>query len=237
MATGVDKYTTMQKTWYEQAASHSKYDATQKVDGVVGSYEQHNNWPDYDKFLLGFIDESWKEKLAIDFACGPGRNIVKYSHLFKRLDGADIAQANLDNAKVNLEYHGIPTPNLFMTNGSNLGDAPSNTYDLVFSTIAMQHICVHEVRFSIMRDMYRVLRKLGRISIQMGFGVSGGKAGYFENNYDAISTNSGCDTMVENTDFVESDLRQIGFTNFRYDIRPTGPGDSHPHWIFFSAQK
>ncbi len=85
----------------------------------------------------------------------------------------------------------------------------------------MQHICVHEVRFSIMRDMYRVLRKLGRISIQMGFGVSGGKAGYFENNYDAISTNSGCDTMVENTDFVESDLRQIGFTNFRYDIRPT----------------
>lgn len=227
----------MQKSWYEKAASVSNYESTNKFDNVVGSYDEHNRWPDYDKYMMGFIDESYKNKIALDFACGPGRNIVKYNHLFKRIDGADIAQANLDNAKANLAFHGIETPNLYVTTGSNLGAAPDNTYDLIFSTIAMQHICVHEVRFAIMQDMYRALRKLGKISIQMGFGFSPGKASYFENNYDAISTNSGFDTMVENVDYVESDLRQIGFVDFRYDIRPTGPGDSHPHWIFFSATK
>ncbi|AWB24449.1 class I SAM-dependent methyltransferase [Methylobacterium currus] len=237
MSEGMSKYVNMQKNWYEKAASLSKYDVNRKEDNVVGSYNEHNNWPDYDKYLLGFVDETWKEKLALDFACGPGRNIVKYSHLFKRLDGADIAQNNLDNAKSNLEFHNIKVPNLYLTTGSNLGDAPDNTYDLIFSTIAMQHICVHEVRFNILRDMHRALRKLGRISIQMGFGVSPGKAGYFENNYDAISTNSGYDTMVEDVDYLRNDLSQIGFVKFSYEIRPTGPGDSHPHWIFFSAHK
>lgn len=237
MDANIKKYTDMQKNWYEKAASWSKYDAEKKHEGVVGSYEAHNDWPDYDKYLMGFVDSSYKSSIALDFACGPGRNIVKYNHLFKRIDGADIGQNNLDNAKVNLQFHGIEIPNLYLTNGSDLGAAPSNTYDLVFSTIAMQHICVHEIRFAILRDMYRVLRKLGKISIQMGFGRSAGKVGYFDNKYDAEATNSHCDTMIENTDYLENDLRQIGFSEFRYHIRPTGPGDSHPHWIFFSAVK
>jgi ubiquinone/menaquinone biosynthesis C-methylase UbiE len=237
MSEGALKYSQMQKNWYETAASAGKYDNQNKHDTVVGSYHEHNRWPDYDKYLMGFVDDSYKSKLALDFACGPGRNIIKYNHLFKRLDGADIAQANLDNAAENLKFEGMDVPNLYVTTGTDLGAAPDNTYDLIFSTIAMQHICVHEVRYGILTSMYRALRKLGRISIQMGFGVSGGKTHYFDNNYEAVSTNSGADVMVENTDYVESDLARIGFSDFRYHIRPTGPGDSHPHWIFFQATK
>lgn len=234
---GAQKYIEMQRSLYEHAASQSKYDQWDKIDGVVGSYNAHNQWPDYDRYLMRYIDASFKQKRALDFACGPGRNIVKYSHLFAELDGADISAVNLENAKKNLSYHGVPEPRLFLTNGNDLGDAPDNFYDFVFSTIAMQHICVHEIRFSLLSHMYRSLRKLGRLSIQMGFGVKPGGVPYYDNFYEAPGTNSLADAMVENPDYVEDDLRKIGFQSFEYWVRPTGPGDNHPFWIFFTGVK
>ena len=232
---GQAKYAQMQRAFYEDHAARSKYSKDEIVDNIVGSFTEHNIWPDYDRFLMKYVDGSFLDKLALDFACGPGRSIAKYSHLFRRLDGADIAQGNLDNAAAYLTSFGLSVPNLYVTSGIDLGGVPDNTYDLIFSTIAMQHICVHETRFSILRHMYRALRPRGRISIQMGFGVSPNKAGYFENRYDAPGTNSACDTMIENPDYVEDDLRKIGFREFEYWVRPVGPGDSHPYWIFFTA--
>ena len=43
--------------------------------------------------------------------------------------------------------------------------------------------------------------------------------------------------MPEFAKQIEKDLLSIGFKNFKYYIRPTGPGDGHPNWIFFNAQK
>jgi SAM-dependent methyltransferase len=235
MTEGIEKYANMQKHWYEGAAARSHYSGSEIIDNVVGSFQEHNSWPDYDRFMFRYVDDSFKDKYALDFACGPGRNIAKYHHLFRRLDGADIAQNNLDNADIYLRSVGAPVPNLYVTSGVNLGSSPDNTYDFIFSTVAMQHICVHETRFSIFQHMYRALRCRGRISIQMGFGVSPGKVGYYENHYDATATNSALDTMVENPDFVENDLKLIGFRDFEYWVRPVGPGDSHPYWIFFTA--
>ncbi|TWF56448.1 class I SAM-dependent methyltransferase [Neorhizobium alkalisoli] len=237
MSESVLKYSQMQRAFYEHAASVGKYDIDHKRDIVVGSYHEHNRWSDYDKYLFGFIDESYKDKLALDFGCGPGRNIIKYNHLFKRIDGCDIAQTNLNNAEGNIRFEGMEVPNLYLTQGADVGNVPDNTYDVIFSSITMQHICVHEIRYAILTDMYRALKKLGRISIQMGFGVSPGKLSYFDNFYDAASTNSAADTMIENVDYIQGDLERIGFLNFKYHIRPTGPGDSHPHWIFFTAHK
>lgn len=235
MTEGIETYADMQKKWYEGAARKSRYSGDEIIDNVVGSFQEHNSWPDYDRFMFKYIDDSFKDKYALDFACGPGRNIAKYHHLFRRIDGADIAQANLNNAAEYLTSLGVLVPNLYVTSGVDLGDAHDNTYDFIFSTIAMQHICVHATRFSILSHMYRALRPRGRVSIQMGFGVSPNKAGYYENRYDAPGTNSACDTMVENPDFVESDLKRIGFRDFEYWVRPVGPGDSHPYWIFFTA--
>jgi ubiquinone/menaquinone biosynthesis C-methylase UbiE len=231
------RYALMQKTLYENGAAASSYAQAEKVDYIVGSYDAHNRWPDYDRFLMRYVTDDHRDKLALDFACGPARNIIKYHHLFRRIDGADIAQNNLDNAVKNLKFHGIEIPDLYLTDGFGLGGAPDNSYDFIFSSIAMQHICVHEIRFKIFVDMYRCLKKLGRISIQMGFGRSPNRAGYYDNFYDAMSTNGGCDTMVEDPEYLELDLTRIGFVDFQYWIRPTGPGDTHPHWIFFTARK
>ena len=68
----------MQKLFYDYRASRSKYTQKDKLDCVVGSYHLHDQWEDYDNYLMKYIDEGHKKKVALDFACGPGRNIIKY---------------------------------------------------------------------------------------------------------------------------------------------------------------
>ncbi len=237
---GPEKYIYLEKTWYNKEAKKSKYNQKEKVDFVVGTYEKQNEYEDYDKYILKNIDDSFKEKVALDFACGPGRNIVKYQKYFKRIDGADISEINIKNAKDNLTFEGVKIPNLYVTNGNDLGDASNNTYNFILSTIAMQHIPVYDIRFSIFKHMYRVLKPGGMISIQMGAGKSpnSNDHSYYDNYYEAKGTNRHADTMVEDPEFLRKDLEKIGFKNFKFWLRPPMPGETaHKHWIFFQAIK
>jgi hypothetical protein len=45
------------------------------------------------------------------------------------------------------------------------------------------------------------------------------------------------DTRVEDQNFLKEDLEKIGFKDFNFYLRPTGPGDLHQNWIFFNAKK
>lgn len=229
-----NKYTKMQQQQYDSDASFWSID---NRDPVVGSFDKHNNWIDYDIFLFKNIDT--KNKIALDFGCGPGRNIVKFHDKFTRIDGADISEINLKNAKLWMEQNNLPLTNkLIKNNGIDLSDIPSESYDVVFSTICLQHICVHDIRFNLMKEFYRVLKSGGAVCLQMGFGPGHTRTvGYYENNYDAERTNSYHDTRVDSPSELEEDLNKIGFVNFEYDIRPTGPGDIHNNWIFFRSHK
>jgi ubiquinone/menaquinone biosynthesis C-methylase UbiE len=228
-----NKYSIMQKEQYDRDAS---YWSINDRDHVVGTFDQHNIWQDYDLFLFKNIDT--QSKVALDFACGPGRNIVKFNNRFKRIDGVDISEINLSNAKIWCQTNNVKVPTLYQNGGTDISVVPSNEYDIIFSTIAMQHICVHEIRFSLLKDFYRTIKSKGFICIQMGFGTNHPRTvGYYENFYDAPGTNSMCDTRVEDPNQLKNDLEKIGFINFDYDIRPVGPGDGHTNWIFFRAQK
>jgi len=226
-------YTKMQQRQYDLEAANW---SVQNRDPVVGSFDAHNAWSDYDNFLFKGIATT--DKLALDFACGPGRNIVKFNSQFQRIDGADISDFNLKNAIKWCEYNEVSTPNLYKTNGYNLQEIKNEIYDVVFSTIAMQHICVYDIRYGLMSEFFRVLKPGGMVCIQMGYGNGHpSTVGYYENKYDATLTNSGLDTRVNSPDELRTDLEAIGFKSFDYDIRPTGPGDSHENWIFFRATK
>ena len=228
------KFIEMQKKWYDRI---SKQWSINNLDPVVGNFKKHNNHKDYEEFLF---KDCKNFKTCLDFACGPGRNIVLFNSLFEKFDGVDISQTNLDNAAKWINHNGcdMSKTDLFLCNGSDLSSIPDCSYDVVMSTIALQHICVHEIRFNYFKEFYRVLKNGGRFTAQMGYGPSHPESvGYYENNYSAPSTNGACDTRVESHTQLETDLKQIGFKDFKFYIRPVGPGDRHNNWIFFSGEK
>lgn len=227
-----NKYTQMQLNLYNGLASQW---SEENRDPVVGSFDGHNNWNDYEYLFQKLENQS--ELVGLDFACGPGRNIVKYTGRFKRLDGVDISPVNIGKAQSYIANRGIEAV-LYTSTGTDISIVPSNEYDFVMSTIALQHICVYDIRYSIMKDIYRVLKDGGVFTAQMGFGSpSPSTVGYYENYYDAESSNRACDVCIESTEQLEKDLFEIGYKDFNYTIGPVGPGDIHPNWIYFNCTK
>lgn len=238
-----NKYTLMQR---ESTMKYSSmWNPTDGRDHVVGSFDAHNAWPEYE-FLFEGLDTS--NMVALDFGCGPGRNIIKYWNRFKRIDGADISPINIKNIKVWAEFNGIDisSGHYYHMNGVDLRDIPSDTYDIVFSTIAIQHICVYDVRRSLFEEFLRVLKPGGLISIQMGFGglapwavpaFQGVVSTYFENKWDAQGTGGEADVIITDVNDVKKDMEDIGFKDFAYKIGRCGPGDKHNNWIFFRGTK
>jgi ubiquinone/menaquinone biosynthesis C-methylase UbiE len=227
-------YTAMQKRFYKDLAS--KW-TTSDRDHVVGCFDAHNNWKDYDCMFANIpnIDT----KIVLDFGCGPGRNMVKYAKTFGKIDGVDIDQTNLENAKIWISHSdlNISDHNLYLCNGCDLQGIPSDTYDIVMSTIAMQHICVYDIRINYLKEFFRVLKSGGLITIQMGYG-SDHSIDYHANNWNAGGTNGLCDVSVVNADHLKTDLESIGYIDFSYEIKGSGPGDGHhPNWIYFRAYK
>jgi SAM-dependent methyltransferase len=228
-------YLDMQNSYYDEYASKWSLEFR---DPVVGSYDAHNSWSDYDNFL--FKDFETSELIAIEYGCGPGRNIVKFSDRFARVDGIDISDVNIEKARLNINANNIQEPNLYVTSGDNLSAVADESYDVVFAVICFQHICVHEIRFNILKDIFRVLKPGGKLCFQMGYGGKDGvpTAGYHDNNYDAGSTNGHSDvSIIDEQDLSEDLVDKIGFKNYKSDIRETGPGDNHKNWIWVQVEK
>jgi len=229
-----DDYLRMQLEYYNRDASN--WSVTNK-DPVVGWYDYHNSWTDYDNFL--FKDFDTNGKVALEYGCGPGRNIVKFKDRFHRIDGVDISPVNIEKVLENINgVNGLNKPFLFANDGKTMPMIPSHTYDVVFSVICLQHICVHEVRYSIMKEIYRVLKPGGYFCAQQGFGHKDEpNHGYYDNNYGALTTNGGWDVFLNNEEYLKDDLlNKIGFINYKSDLRRPCQ-DHHPLWLWYQVQK
>lgn len=226
----------MQQEQYDRDASHW---SVENRDPVVGSFDKHNAWQDYDDFLFKGVADT-AGKTALEFGCGPGRNIVRFNRQFKQIDGVDIADTNLKNADIWCRQNGISNmPVLFKNNGVDIAAVADAAYDVVFSTICLQHIPVYDVRFGLLQEFHRTLKSGGALCFQMGFDnwVRKGFSEYYANTFDAIGTNGIHDVCITDIAQIRKDLETIGFGAIETDLRPVGPGDVHHHWLFVRAVK
>jgi ubiquinone/menaquinone biosynthesis C-methylase UbiE len=185
--------------------------------------------------------EKWDGKVALDFACGKGRNVTNMLSLcnWDRVDGIDISEGNILHNKN--EYQS-QNSNWYCNNGIDVSELNSNEYDFIMSTIALQHIPVYDIRRSLIGDLFRTLKSGGLFSFQMGYGSDlqsklGFRVAYFENYYDAKGTNSDCDVRIQNIEDVVNDLANIGFVNIETEIRESYSDWGHPQWIYIKAYK
>lgn len=170
----------------------------------------HNADPEYWEILLGEIQsepDRWKDKVAFDFGCGCGRNLKNLLDLaeWKEVHGCDISKQNADYA---FEFANKYYPGKIKTwenNGKDIQPCSENTYDFVMSHIVFQHISNHNVRYSIMEDIYKCMKDGGFASLHfLDMSISNS---YFEN------TNLYQNCRVENPQYLIDDFEKIGFKN------------------------
>jgi SAM-dependent methyltransferase len=202
-------------------------------DPVVGAWDQQNAFPDYDKYLFSGINTN--NMRALEYGCGPGRNIEKYSSYFRQLDGVDISSRNITKGKKYLASKGIVNSILWTNDGQSI-NVPTGTYDLVFSVITLQHIASYSIRTSIFEEIFKALAPGGILTFQMGFGGRENSVGYFEDDFAAYSTNGLRDVSVTSQEQITQDLSRIGFEDFRVNFGPTC-NDLHKMWIWVQARK
>lgn len=203
---------------------------------------EHNENKDYWGVLLESVgDTQFRGARALDFACGKGRNVKNLLSLarWEHVDGCDLSEVNINYCRAIFE-----SPSQFyVANGQDTGVPNSNYYDFVMTTISLQHIPVYDIRRSILEDILRVLKPGGRFSFQMGFGsdlldsLGRPRSGYFENSITAKSTNGDHDVRVTSVSELETDLRNIGFTEIQSVVRDSFSDTGHPNWIYVHCMK
>lgn len=227
METADNPFSKMQRAVYDGLAPH------------WGAYRHHNDNPDYWYVLMAPLKAMQTAgKLALDFGSGQGRNVLNMLHMsdVERADGCDISPLNHAVARERLKDH-AGRFNLYTVNGVELNGVDGGTYAFVCSTLVFQHVCVHSIRTSIMKDIHRVMVQGGIFSFQMGFGkCKMPTVAYGEDRFDAKDTNGALDVAVVDPAPLVSDLKSIGFCDVEYEIKK--PWDcTHESWIYARARK
>jgi len=246
--TNEDEYLQLVKNYFDMAGLKWIRSFYQQINKSNFYSPNSSEYELYEKGLFEDIDTS--EMIALEYGCGPGRNIINYNDRFKRIDGCDISSTCKEASYINTEQHNITNYNYYVGDGKTI-PCESNQYDLVFSLIVLQHIPIHDIRFKIMEDVYRVLKDGGYFCFQMGYGGYHAKvmeedgvktfvnecSHYLDNCYDVIGTNSTRDVSVMDVNYILKDIQKIGFKTFDYQILETGPADYHYNYIYIRVQK
>jgi SAM-dependent methyltransferase len=217
---GKERYLLMQKNYYKRFDGKKEQDRSDCI-GCLPENMNHN----YKSYLLSKCSDkkNLATQVALDFGCGPGRMIEQLSEVFARVDGVDINPSMLAAAKRLADEKGFKSL-FFETNGQSIENIDKQEYDFIYSTICMQHICVHEIRNGLFTEFYRILKSDGRIAVQLAYTeyeeAFEQHARWGENRYNVLATNSAHDVLVtsESIPDILSDLMKIGFVDLSYVI-------------------
>jgi len=200
----------------------------------------------YAERLWRFIPDI-KNKDVLDFGCGPGRNLIYYTGKVKSIHGVDLAEENLNTARrwiINNNFD-INQYKLYKNDGVSLNGISDETYDVVMSTIVLQHISVYGIRYNLLSEFHRVLRPNGYVTLQFLYSTNKpNTVQYFDDAWQVNGSNGSFDCVVGDVSNVINDLEKIGFTNIQYFIDQAFTSNGLPptdlddkEWLFITAEK
>jgi cyclopropane fatty-acyl-phospholipid synthase-like methyltransferase len=154
-----------------------------------------------DEIMESLNQGAGRPKL-LDFGCGVGRLMEACVASDYQVDGVDISAEMLKIAGQSEELQRGKS-RLILGSGNDCGDAPHNHYDIVYSMLCFQHICVRTIRQSILKSMRDCLTERGMVYIQTHFfpnihsrEVPEPHSCWTRDNTDARRTNSSADAWV-----------------------------------------
>ena len=239
LLSGKKRYAAMQKAIYTFVDPRNEF---QVKEVIIGHYAAHEEYP-YEKYLLQKVRDP-SQTVALDFGCGPGRMLLRMSKLLQRVDGVDISARLIEICD---EWtRGIDAVGrLYVNDGTSLEQIESDRYDLVYSTIALQHISVASIREELFREFYRVLKGGGRLALQMIYTDKpreqwSSHCTWNQDLFDAEGTNGQCDVLIteDTLQEVESSFSKCGFSNFSHELAPMQhPSEVATNVIFLYLEK
>jgi SAM-dependent methyltransferase len=214
------------KTYLSEAKSFFQHHSAKMLDN---NHYEHNIEPNYWNFMLEDVIKTsgkWSGKLAFEYGCGAGRNLLNLLILggFDRADGIDISKSNALNSKKFVESHlGFGRSITAEGNGFTCYPFQDDTYSFVMSHQVFIHIPNHEIRMSIYRDIFRILVRGGVFIVH--FKTMGEAVGYYE-NYNRFPMNV---SLVSGLP-VMKDFESIGFGDV--SVREVvNYYDGNPEWF------
>ena len=178
----------------------------------LDNHSQHDVEPAFWHYMFrDVIDkpEIYDGELAFEFGCGAGRNLAHMLALadFKRVDGLDISKQNARNSQSYVEQiFGEGKSLCLESNGWSCLPMRTENYLLAISHQVFIHIPHRGLRFSILRDICRVLKPGGKAIIHFKWMQS--SVGYRE-DFDGFPKN--VSVSKEDEPLILEDFTHAGF--------------------------
>lgn len=119
-----------------------------------------------ERIRRGFTRQP-SELKVLEIGCGVGRLMAGFrSRGVVEIDGVDISEKMIEYAK---QLPELSESQFFVSSGDDLGGAPQQRYDLIYSNLVFQHICNRHVRMKLLEQAHKCLSEHGVIVVQMHY--------------------------------------------------------------------
>lgn len=158
----LDKPKDYTKQYWKNAA---KQNDRQLMNLICDGYSEEKFNADTTPFFIKHNLISLQPHFSVlDIGCGIGRVAPYVSKYVKQYVGIDYVSSMIDKAKVRNDT--IDNAIFFSNNGKNLSKFKDNTFDVIFSEIAFQHM-KKKIQTLYIQESYRVLKKGGSFIAQI----------------------------------------------------------------------